>query len=425
MLLKIKNIGKIKAADIELNGITVIGGENNTGKSTVGKVLFCMINSFYNIEEQIFRERKERINYILQIESRSFIGDYVDFGLAAEEIIANKDEYMNDIEKMSENIFTYFAEQKHDLSMRLDDLDSIAEQIIKVLEISNSEILRTILGKKLKAEFNGQINNVFEEESLAEINLNIRNIDFNVLIQKDEVLEINNNISLQNDVIYIDDPFILDELNLLGLYFVKPLNTAMSHRVHLGAKLSNLNNNIDIKDVMTEILVKNRILKVLDKLDEICGGTIIPGKHSRVVYKLQNSDKTLSVRSLSTGLKSFIIIKTLLENGSITEDGVVILDEPEIHLHPQWQLVLAELIVLLQEEFNLHILLNTHSPYFLEAIEVYSKKHNISEKCKYYLAENTGDGQAEILDVTDNIELIYKKLAEPFQTLEDVEYIND
>ena len=49
------------------------------------------------------------------------------------------------------------------------------------------------------------------------------------------------------------------------------------------------------------------------------------------------------------------------------------LDEPEIHLHPAWQVIFAELIVLIQKEFNMHILLNTHSPYFLNAIEIYAE----------------------------------------------------
>ena len=48
MQLQFKNIGKISEASIEVNGITVIAGENNTGKSTVGKVLFCIFNTFYN-----------------------------------------------------------------------------------------------------------------------------------------------------------------------------------------------------------------------------------------------------------------------------------------------------------------------------------------------------------------------------------------
>jgi AAA15 family ATPase/GTPase len=39
MRLKISGIGKIGDSEIELKGITVIAGENNTGKSTFGKVL--------------------------------------------------------------------------------------------------------------------------------------------------------------------------------------------------------------------------------------------------------------------------------------------------------------------------------------------------------------------------------------------------
>lgn len=35
MKLTLKNIGKIREASVELNGITVIAGENNTGKSNV------------------------------------------------------------------------------------------------------------------------------------------------------------------------------------------------------------------------------------------------------------------------------------------------------------------------------------------------------------------------------------------------------
>lgn len=65
-----------------------------------------------------------------------------------------------------------------------------------------------------------------------------------------------------------------------------------------------------------------------------------------------------------------------------------ILDESEIHLHPEWQLLFAELIVMLQKEFNLHILLNTHSPYFLQVIEVFAEKYGVDDKCEYYLAYN-------------------------------------
>ena len=93
-------------------------------------------------------------------------------------------------------------------------------------------------------------------------------------------------------------------------------------------------------------------------------------------------------------------------------------------MHPQWQLLFAELIVLIQKEFNMHILLNTHSPYFLQAIEVYAAKYEIADKCKYYLAQLEGD-MAVINDVSDSTETIYKLLAKPFQDLENVRYEND
>ena len=84
------------------------------------------------------------------------------------------------------------------------------------------------------------------------------------------------------------------------------------------------------------------------------------------------------------------------------------------------------MIVLLQKEFGMHILLTTHSPYFLNAIEVYSEKYKINEKCKYYIAENTTNGSI-IKDMTGNTRNIYRKLARPIQELENIRYsdLND
>ena len=112
------------------------------------------------------------------------------------------------------------------------------------------------------------------------------------------------------------------------------------------------------------------------------------------------------------------MLKMLIQEGVIEENGTLILDEPEIHLHPEWQLILAEIIVLMQKSFGLHVLINTHSPYFLNAIEVYSKKHDIDDKCKYY-ASKKEESRCNIVDVTEDTRVIYKELAKPFQQLEN------
>ena len=49
MELKIRNFAKILEADIEIDGITIIAGNNNLGKSTIGKILDAVSNATYDI----------------------------------------------------------------------------------------------------------------------------------------------------------------------------------------------------------------------------------------------------------------------------------------------------------------------------------------------------------------------------------------
>ncbi len=100
-------------------------------------------------------------------------------------------------------------------------------------------------------------------------------------------------------------------------------------------------------------------------------------------YKEREIGERLNINNLSTGLKSFVIIKTLLENGSLKQKDVLILDEPEIHLHPDWQLRYAEIIVLLQKVFELTIILTTHSLHFVEALQYYAEKYERDGKCTF------------------------------------------
>ena len=65
MKLVIENIGKIKKAEFDFRGITVIAGNNNTGKSTVGKVLYSFFNSLQNVSgrSKISDMRKDVMHY--------------------------------------------------------------------------------------------------------------------------------------------------------------------------------------------------------------------------------------------------------------------------------------------------------------------------------------------------------------------------
>ena len=105
----------------------------------------------------------------------------------------------------------------------------------------------------------------------------------------------------------------------------------------------------------------------------------------------------------------------------LKEKDVLILDEPEIHLHPKWQMQYAQIIVLLQKFFDLSIIVTTHSADFLAAIEYYAKKHKNIDKCKFYLAKNE-DNFNTFVDVTKETEEIYKQMFIPKFHLDELNY---
>ena len=76
MKLSIRKLAKIKEADIEIDGITVICGNNNTGKSTVGKALFAIFESTLNIYDRIREEIDSKIINIF-IKSSVYIRNYL------------------------------------------------------------------------------------------------------------------------------------------------------------------------------------------------------------------------------------------------------------------------------------------------------------------------------------------------------------
>ena len=425
MRLILENVGKVQEADIKLDGITLIAGENNTGKSTVGKMLFCIFESFYKIERQISQERINTIGrHIANFYHETFnrAGRKYSVHDLAAEFVHNKEQYVGDsriIRKAIENFFEN-REINFDAIAYQDTLEQLADKIYSVLFIEDTEIRRAILQRTLDSEFGMKIGFLNNESNYSKIQLEIRNSKIEFEVINNENINIIQDMSLNKEIIYIDDPFVLDDLQDL-----LPYRSAygLNHRDSLLDKIVRVKDTRDF-GALDEILVNKKLERIFETMNGICDGDLTVSEDGgNYSYRTSELNGTLEMSNLSTGIKSFIILKTLLRNGSINDNGVVILDEPEIHLHPEWQLKFAEVIVLIQKEFGVNILLNTHSPYFLNAIEVYVKKYGIEKKCKFYLTDDN-EGRTNIKDVTDQTELIYEKLARPLQDLEYLEYSN-
>ena len=63
MDINIKNVGIVKEASVKLNGLTVIAGENDTGKSTVGKLIFAIVKAASRYEQDLKESPRETKRY--------------------------------------------------------------------------------------------------------------------------------------------------------------------------------------------------------------------------------------------------------------------------------------------------------------------------------------------------------------------------
>ena len=409
MKLSIRNVGKLKEADVEINGITVIAGENNTGKSTVSKTLFSLFNGFYNFDKKLLELKSKDITNIFLRFLQNLNRENVNILIDISDKIVKDTSYKFDRNKLIKLI------QENRNFISIEYLEEVSEKIFDILNIKDEEYLENTISYILNNEFDNQINTIWSND-LGEIALKIKENELKLKIKNNKVIKIENKINLRSEVIYIDDPFVIDNLNE---YKWRDINYLENHRESLETKLIREKNE---KTFSEKIIAKNNLQQITEKLKEVINGEI-KFYQGKWVYKFENNNE-LNLKNLSTGLKSFAILKRLVENGNLEEKDIVILDEPEIHLHPEWQIKFAELIVLLQKEFKMHILLTTHSPYFVNALEVFSEKYGVDEKCKYYVAENV-ENSSIIKNVTDNTREIYRKLARPIQDLENIRYSSD
>lgn len=403
MKLTIDNFAFIKHADIAIEGITVIAGNNNTGKSTVGKILFAIFAVLKNINQKIAGQRYQMIERTLISKILRVAGEKA--SSIAWKLDGEFDDFLSFRDEEISIDWNMFFSKYADKVTGLKNNEVQQEIIHDVEQIKSWPRLRLIkdaISPYFSSCFNQQINSLSSPEVPAQVSLHIKNKEISMLFTDNTVTEINPGIELTNKVIFYSSPSVVD---LMDAHMLD--NLPMRHLINMLRQYSE--RMVDDRDLFEKSMMKGRLSEVLQKID-----TLLPGKiqKQRVGYALARPEwqEPLSIKNLSMGLKAFVVLKMLLESNQLKERDVLILDEPEIHLHPTWQLKYAELIVLLQKEFNLSIVITTHSNFFLNAIETYSRKYVTGDKLKLYLADVQADG-AVMNDVTNNPEFIYQKMA--------------
>lgn len=162
MKLSLKNIGKVRSATIEMNGITVIAGENDTGKSTISRALFAVFNSFYKADLRIQDERSASIGNAVDRLCLTSVGVPMaaeDIEKIVEDIITEKESLVSSPGALREIIIKEIIKFDTGCAQHQDrnELEAAMQKIIDVLRLSDQDILRAFLARNLNEEFNFQI----------------------------------------------------------------------------------------------------------------------------------------------------------------------------------------------------------------------------------------------------------------------------
>ena len=200
--------------------------------------------------------------------------------------------------------------------------------------------------------------------------------------------------------VFYFDSFSLFDNKTGGTYFlehVKSLEAAL--------EITEDNNNADLE---VEKLIK-----------EILGGEI-KKENGELFFVRENGIKT-HMKNTSSGVKQVAIIQTLLNNNELEPNSFLIMDEPEVNLHPEWQIKFAKILVLLVKELDLSIYIASHSPFFIEAIELYSQYYDLIDDSYFYLTQKAEGYQYDIVSVdSNNLEAIYRNLGQPYDILDEI-----
>ncbi len=127
-------------------------------------------------------------------------------------------------------------------------------------------------------------------------------------------------------------------------------------------------------------------------------------------FKFKRKDGAVfNLLDVATGIKSFSIIQLLLKNGHLNNKTLLIIDEPESNLHPQWIIEYARVIVMLNKHFGIKFFLASHNPDMVSAIRYISEKEGILEDVNFYLAKRQKDSFVYDYEFLDkNIDPIFE-----------------
>ena len=413
----LKDFGCINNAKVDIGKITVVGGHNSTGKSSASKLLFSFLkaNSSKRVElaiETITREirhllslfndysRIDQDNSFYDYSSKTFFELYTE--LDNTNLLKSKldvYDYLKEVYSKLE-INNGFKEEIDNNIKKIDDL-------IKTLNEDSFQLYISIMKKLLKSEFSSL------DRGIGKIEGTFKELPYEFSIDFDKYKSDNNAFSYSggfsiHDVFYIDSASALDLSQTFGLQTTD----------HFRFLKDYLRPQSDESNALFDEKINENIINIEKKICEIINGQF--KYKNEELYFIQEDGGEFLMKNTASGIKEIGIIQMLLAHRKLKDNSFLIIDEPEVNLHPKWQVKFAEILVLLAQRLNIHVYINSHSPMFIEAISVFSEYYDLKEDTNFYLTDKKNNNLTFIKIAIDDMGAVYENLAQPYNELDKI-----
>ena len=462
MRLTVDQVGRIGHASVMLNGITVLAGANNTGKSSLGRALFALLESFHDFSGEKYRQTRRsvrnRLRSFLTSESsdrdRSYflaadVADALTDALLSANCAGNGafsakrvadifESYVFDVsllrfsrEQWDEADLQNLMEKIHDSQRTVD----VRERVTRLLSLTDDDFASRFVSEIFSDMFDGQVTNLVTgaaesyigltgdgEETLAEATIT-RNGGARATAQPDKL----------GQAILLDDPRIADDVfghGAMGPGFrIRSVPGSYGYEKRAWQRLVDkrteysydigLSSNSD-STVADRILSQQDVDAALQKFDAAYPGKIARGEmNSTVLSDTAPVKEPIRLANASMGSKAMMLVRYLFEESKLHDGDILVLDEPEIHLHPHWQITYARFIVTMAKQFGVRMLIATHSPYFMQALMDYSQLYGFSEQTSVYSSTIQQDETIAFKhEDAAGVARIFEDMADPFIQLE-------
>lgn len=421
--MDVKNLGPISSGSLKLAPLTILCGTNNQGKTYFSYALYGvmkklpdLIVGFLDEEEYtILRSkgsftlpRKEFNEKIIKIVSENFhSGKYNIFN----KIFNSENDSFNDTE------FLLLEEEIYSLL----SLDKTTSSIIKVgnttfllesgednltILITNDELDDFLSSNRIKTFVDVLIKNAIRK-NISSFYIPAERLGINVFrsqlnSNKIEMLDAINNIinSEMRSKNSIENSLIKNLASINNVY-PQPINDYLEFIN--GIQKYEIDDDNEVAMFIRENIIKGRF--------------VIDSNTDKSYYRLRVGKKRyktdlIPLHITSSSVKSIYGLDYLFEQIKLTQENFIIIDEPEMNLHPKNQLEFANLLDLIISK-GIKVIISTHSDFLIRKVQNLMLKNEIednsiglnSSNVKIYNFENSTISNIDLLaddEVFDN-----------------------